>query len=433
MLFDFFKRRNEYAQKSVTLPELLMTVSRSAPQFQKWDTETAIEMGLKASAVFYACVNRRAQAVAAVPWKACRKQRDGSLVEAPDSPLQALINRPNPDFSWAELMEHMSHHIDLAGNAYWSIIRAGNEGRPVEVWPLLPQGIKIQGGRTQLIDFYRYQLRGITRDIQQQDMVHVKTVNPNDFIFGMPTIQAAGRAVDMDREASMWQLNSMHNRGISDYAIIIDPDTSPEQIARLKELHKEKQAGSTNARQPFLTTRDIKTLNQTAVELDFVASREKVWAEICSAMGVPGPMINLMENATLANAETSRRIFWVDTIVPLLRMIKGQLQVQLARQFGPEWVIDYDTSDVEALREDYGKKLEEARALFAMGVPFNTINEKLQLGLDPIPGGDVGYLPSSLLPTDFDREQPQPETVELGHIPADVLKALAYGPTEPTR
>ena len=231
----------------------------------------------------------------------------------------------------------------------------------------------------------------------------------------------------------MWQLNSMHNRGISDYAIIIDPDTSPEQIARLKELHKEKQAGATNARQPFLTTRDIKTLNQTAVELDFVASREKVWAEICAAMGVPGPMINLMENATLANAETSRRIFWVDTIIPLLRMIKGQLQVQLARQFGPEWVIDYDVSDVEALREDYGKKLEEARALFAMGVPFNTINEKLQLGIDPIPGGDVGYLPSSLLPTDFDREQPQPETVELGHIPADVLKALAYGPTEPTR
>ena len=433
MLFDFFKRRTEYAQKSVTLPELLMTVSRSAPQFQKWDTEVAIEQGLKASAIFYACVNRRAQSVSAVPWKAYRRTRDGELVEAPESPLHALINNPNPDFSWAELMEHMSHHIDLAGNAYWSIIRAGNEGRPVEVWPLLPQGIKIQGGRTQLIDFYRYQLRGTTRDIQSQDMVHVKTVNPNDFLFGMPTIQAAGRAVDVDREASMWQLNSMHNRGISDYAIIIDPDTSPEQIQRLKELHKEKQAGATNARQPFLTTRDIKTLNQTAVELDFVASREKVWAEICAAMGVPGPMINLMENATLANAETSRRIFWVDTIIPLLRMIKGQLQVQLARQFGPEWVIDYDVSDVEALREDYGKKLEEARALFAMGVPFNVINEKLQLGIDPIPGGDVGYLPSSLLPTDFDREQTPAETVELGHIPADVLKALAYGPTEPTR
>jgi HK97 family phage portal protein len=425
MLFDFFKRREPMIEvKSVTLPELLLTYSRTAPVFQKWDTEIAIEQGLKASAIFYACVDRRAKSVAQIPWKAYRKQRDGSLVEAPDSPLQRLIDRPNPDFAWSEMMEYMSQHIDLAGNSYWSIIRAGNQGLPVELWPLLPQGVKIKAGSQRLIDYYRYQYSGITRDIQSPDMVHVKTANPNDFLFGLPTIQAAGRAVDVDREASMWQLGSMHNRGISDYAIIIDPETSAEQIDRLKELHKEKQAGAKNARQPFLTTKDIKLLNQTAVELDFVASRSKVWAEICSAMGVPQPMVGLLEDATLANIETARRIFWIDTIIPLLRMIRGQLNRQLAEQFGPEWCVEYDTSDVEALREDYGKKLEEARALFSMGVPFNVISEKLSLGIDPITGGDTGYLQSSLLPTDFDRA---PEPMQLSGVPPELLKALAYG------
>ena len=425
-LFDYFKKREPMTEvKSVTLPELLLTYSRTAPVFQKWDTETAVEQGLKASAIFYACVNRRAQSVAQIPWKAYRKQRDGTLVAAPDSPLQRLIDKPNPDFAWSEMMEFMTQHIDLAGNSYWSIIRAGNQSQQVEVWPLLPQGVKIKAGQQRLIDFYRYQRAGVTRDIQSQDMVHVKTVNANDFLFGMPTIQAAGRAVDVDREASMWQLNSMHNRGISDYAIIIDPDTTAEQIDRLKELHKEKQAGAQNARQPFLTTRDIKILNQTAVELDFVNSRNKVWAEICSAMGVPQPMVGLLEDATLANIETARRIFWIDTIIPLLRMIRSQLNVQLAAQFGPEWVVDYDTSDVEALREDYSKKLEEAKSLFAMGVPFNTINEKLGLGLEPIQGGDIGYLSAGLLPTDFDRAASEP--VQLSGVPPEMLKALAYG------
>lgn len=428
MAFDFFKRlRQPLAEvKSVTLPELLLTYSRSAPIFQKWDTETAIEQGLKASAIFYACVDRRAKSIGQVPWKAYRKQRDGSLVAAPESPLQRLIDKPNPDFAWAEMMEYMSQHIDLAGNSYWSIIRAGNNAQPVEIWPLLPQGVKIKAGRQRLIDFYRYQYGGITRDIQSPDMVHIKTANPNDFLFGLPTIQAAGRAVDVDREASMWQLNSMHNRGISDYAIIIDPDTSPEQIERLKELHKEKQAGATNARQPFLTTRDIKTLNQTAVEMDFTASRSKVWAEICSAMGVPQPMVGLLEDATLANIETARRIFWIDTITPLLRLMKSQLDRQLAQQFGPEWCIEYDISDIEALREDYGSKLDEAAKLFAMGVPFNTINEKLKLGIDDIEGGSIGYLSAGLLPTDFDRNEPATD-VQLSAIPADILKALAYG------
>jgi HK97 family phage portal protein len=428
MAFDFFKRlRQPLAEvKSVTLPELLLTYSRSAPIFQKWDTETAIEQGLKASAIFYACVDRRAKSIAQVPWKAYRKQRDGSLVAAPESPLQRLIDKPNHDFAWAEMMEYMSQHIDLAGNSYWSIIRAGNDAQPVEIWPLLPQGVKIKAGKQRLIDFYRYQYGGITRDIQSSDMVHIKTANPNDFLFGLPTIQAAGRAVDVDREASMWQLNSMHNRGISDYAIIIDPDTSPEQIERLKELHKEKQAGATNARQPFLTTRDIKTLNQTAVEMDFTASRSKVWAEICSAMGVPQPMVGLLEDATLANIETARRIFWIDTITPLLRMMKSQLDRQLAQQFGPEWCIEYDISDIEALREDYGSKLDEAAKLFAMGVPFNVINEKLNLGIGDIEGGSIGYLSAGLLPTDFDRSEPATD-VQLAGIPADILKALAYG------
>lgn len=430
MAFEFFKRLRQPMTdvKSVTLPELLLTYSRTAPVFQKWDTDVAVEQGLKASAIFYACVDRRAKSVAQVPWKAYRKQRDGTMTEAPDSPLQRLIDRPNPDFAWSEMMELMSQHIDLAGNSYWSIIRAGNASQPVEIWPLLPQGVKIKAGSTRLIDFYRYQRAGVTRDIQSDDMVHIKTANPNDFLFGLPTIQSAGRAVDVDREASMWQLNSMHNRGISDYAIIIDPDTSAEQIERLKELHKEKQAGAVNARQPFLTTRDIKTLNQTAVELDFVASRSKVWAEICSAMGVPQPMVGLLEDATLANIETARRIFWIDTMIPLLRLIRGQLNRQLAEQFGPEWFIDYDTSDVEALREDYSKKLDEASKLFAMGVPFNTINEKLQLGLEPIQGGDIGYLSAGLLPTDFDRTAPtQDPAMQLAGLPPDVMKALAYG------
>lgn len=426
MAFDFFKRlRTPMAEvKSVSLPELLMTYSRSAPIFQKWDTETAIEQGMKASAIFYACIDRRAKSIAQVPWKAYRKERDGTLIYVPDSPLQRLIDRPNPDFAWAEMMEYMSQHIDLAGNSYWSIIRAGNNSLPVEIWPLLPQGVKIKAGKQRLIDFYRYQYGGITRDIQSPDMVHIKTANPNDFLFGLPTIQAAGRAVDVDREASMWQLNSMHNRGISDYAIIIDPDTSPEQIERLKDLHKEKQAGAQNARQPFLTTRDIKTLNQTAVEMDFTASRGKIWAEICSAMGVPQPMVGLLEDATLANIETARRIFWIDTITPLLRMMQSQLNRQLAEQFGLEWCVEYDISDVEALREDYGSKLDEASKLFALGVPFNVINAKLKLGIDDIQGGDTGYLSAGLLPTDFDRAEPD---LQLSSVPADILKALAYG------
>ena len=414
-LFNRLKKPME--QKSVSLPEVLFTFGRGFPQFQRWDTETAIEEGLKASSIFYACCRLRADAISQVPWVVKRRQGN-ELVEVENTPLHRLLEEPNEDFAWSEMMEQLAYHLDLAGNSYWSILRAGNEGRPRQLWPLLPQAIKIFPGRERLIEKYRYEYRGAKQDIDWRDMVHVKTTNPNDFLFGLPTIQAAGRAVDVDREAGAWQYASLHNRGVSDYAIIIDPATPPDQIDRLKELHRNRQAGSDNARSPLLSTRDIKLMNQNAVEMDFVNSRTKVWEEIAAAMGVPLPMIGVLENATLANIETSRRIFWLDSIVPLLRRIRSQLNQQLAREFG--LVLDYDLSNVEALREDYSEKLQAAERLFRMGVPFNRINEVLELEIGEIEGGETGYLPAGLIPSDL-------EPLELSDIDPDVLKSVAYG------
>jgi len=414
-IFDKFKKPVE--TKSVSLPEVLFTFNRGFPQWQKWDTETAIEEGLKASSIFYACCRLRADAVAQVPWVV--KRRVGNeYEEVENTPLHRLLERPNNSFAWSEMMEQLTYHLDLAGNSYWSILRAGNEGLPRELWTLLPQAIKIIPGREQLVEKYRYDYRGTIRDINSEDMLHVKTANPNDFLFGLPTIQAAGRAVDIDREAGNWQYSSLHNRGVSDYAIIIDPATTPEQVERLKELHRERNAGPDNARSPLLSTRDIKPMNQTAVEMDFVNSRTKVWEEIASAMGVPLPMIGVLENATLANVETSRKIFWMDTIVPLLRKIRSQLNSQLASEFG--LYLDYDLSNVEALREDYTEKLAAAEKLFRLGVPFNRINEVLELEIGEIEGGDTGYLPAGLIPSDL-------EPIELSDTDPDTLKRIAYG------
>jgi len=426
--YNFWRKTStdEVVQKSYTSNELILYASSTAARYQDWNPDIAVELGLKASAIFYACVQVRAESLAQVPWVAKRRDRDGNWQAAPDSPLQKLIDKPNPDFTWSEMVELMSMHIDLAGNSYWKVIRAGNEGRPVELWPQLPKCVSIKPGKVRLIESYRWS----TKDpIPANEVIHIKTANPNDLLFGMPTIQAAGRAVDIDRDSSDWQKNSLANRGVSDYAIVLDPATTPQTVERLRELHKDKQAGADNARKPMFTTRDVKPLNQNAVEMDFQASRISVWKEICSAMRVPQPMVGLLENATLANMEISRKVFWRDTIIPLLRRIQAQLQQQLAADFGPEWRIDYDTTGIEALRDDYGEKLEHAAKLWAMGVPLSKINQTLELeiqDIEELEGVDVGYISSSLLPVSmagdmsFGQEMSQDEK-------AMYLKMLAYG------
>ncbi len=39
-----------------------------------------------------------------------------------------------------------------------------------------------------------------------------------------------------------------------------------------------------------------------------------------------------------------------------------------------------------------------AERLWKLGVPFNTLNQRFELGFDPVPGGDTGYLPMNLYP-----------------------------------
>jgi hypothetical protein len=50
------------------------------------------------------------------------------------------------------------------------------------------------------------------------------------------------------------------------------------------------------------------------------------------------------------------------------------------------------------VRENYQEKVTQAVSLWGMGVPFNDINERLELGFKDIEGGDDGWIPMSLLP-----------------------------------
>jgi SPP1 gp7 family putative phage head morphogenesis protein len=70
----------------------------------------------------------------------------------------------------------------------------------------------------------------------------------------------------------------------------------------------------------------------------------------------------------------------------------------------------FDLSKVKALQEDMDKKATIAQRFWAMGVPFNQINEKLELGFDPMPWHEEGYLPFSVSSTNTPKIEPlEPE------------------------
>ena len=387
----------ERKQRPMSLLNFLSPVAT----WKDWDTEAAIKDGYKSSSVVYACVRRRAEAVSSVPVEVQRLV-NGKWAADEQNDLYRLVQRPNSMMTWSRLMEIMQIHLDLAGNALLVKIRSRARNSITELWPLYPQFVTPMQGADGSIAFYRYSAGGTVYDYPAKDVIHFQFVDPGNFLWGMSPLQAAARVVDTDNAAVEWNKSAMDNRAVPDGAFVIKDNISDDQYDAAVEHVRSQFTGGSNARAPLVMSGDTQwiSLGMSAREMDFTNSRKMTREEICSAYQVPPPIAGFFDNATLANVETARRIFWRDTIVPMLGMLREVLQNSLAVEFGQQYWIRFDTSDVDALRESVSEKLADAKLMMELGVPLSHINERLELGLDTskIPTADTGFLPSGLIP-----------------------------------
>ena len=407
------------ALKSLSLPEASPNWRQFAKMQEKWCTKTAINEGYNASAIVYAAIEKRAKLLAAVPWQAKRKKPDGTLEHVPNSPLQMLIDNPNPDQSWYELMYEIEQSVCLSGNAYMSEIRAGARGLPTQLWLLPSQYMKIKpASRDKLVDYFEYTETNGRQKIKSEDMVQLKMPNPNDRYFGQPILMAGSRAADVDRESADWQRYSLQNRGIADFSIELPEGSTQEQADMARDKIAERQQSPVNARKPIVGNFKVNEMGQSAREMDFVESRKATWSELAATFGTPLASLGFTENVNLANADAMNRMIYLDTIVPQLELYKRQFTSQLARDFGDEWVLDYDLSSIPAMQANLGEKIDNATKLYNMGVPFNTLNNKLNLGIGEIDGGDVPFMVAVPEPTPKEDDEEEIKSM---------IKSIAYG------
>jgi len=401
LLKRFFSRAPSPVQPAQDAVLGVLPFGSKAPQWSKWDSKKAVEEGYQASPWVYAAVKRRVDAVASVPWVVERRTKDGWEIDDSHA-LNRLLHQPNARMSWEELISLTVTQLDLSGNAFWHEVKLSS-GRVQEVWPIAPWRVAITPSATGLT-VGGYTLTDSQQNIAADDMVHIRYTNPDGGWYGQSPLQAVGKAVDVDNAAAAWQKVSMQNRGVPDGIFQADdPHMTSEQFEQAENVVKEKYAQLGRARQPWILNQfKWVPMSLTPAEVDFIETRNLTRKEICAVYGVPEAMIIGMGDANRASAETVRRTFWLDTIIPLLDELAQTLTKDLAREFGTDIRLNYDVSSVPALQDNQAEKMEVAKALHSMGVPFNVINEKLELGFDDVEGGDVGYLPSSLLPTNID-------------------------------
>ena len=383
--------------------QLIPSYQSGRAVYSDWTTENAIVSGLKASNWVYACISKKADAVASVPWYV--EELKGEIwTRIKNHPLEVLLQKANPFMSGQNLFERLIYHLDLGGNGLWyvNLIKDGRGNEiPYEIYPLHPDKIKPVPNKDGWIDYYEYKINaGNPKRLDPRQVVHFMYPDPASIFWGMAPLQAVSRAVDTDNEAVDWNKASLQNRAVTSGVFTTPPDAivTQDQYDTLKKQIWEQHVGSASAGAPWIVTGGASwtPMGMSPQEMDFLESRKFHVSEIAAVFGVPVVLLS-PERTTYNNMATARRLFWEDTIIPLLSSIQEVMNLSLVRWYDPaisdmtlpnNMRVSYDLSNVPAMREGLNEKVMAASTLYNMGVPFNVINQRLNLGFESIPGGD---------------------------------------------
>lgn len=377
--------------------QVISTHPANIPVYTDLTVRKATREGYKISIFVYRAVRTIIQAASGIPWIV--QDDKGEPIEG--HPFTEVWAKPNPQFSGQDNMEFIIAHQLLCGNALLQPIVVG--GKPREFWIVMPdlvQPIPSDVPGEWLKGWKVSAANGVQIEVPPDQFIHFMQVDPGNPYWGMGPLMAAARTVDTDNEAQDTQKISMQNRAMTDGVFTHESVLTAEQFEEARRQIRENFLLKAKRREPWVLGAGAKwqQMSMTPIEMDFIASRLANLRGIAAAFGLDPWWLGDRSASTYNNIMEARKALYVEVVLPMLDDIKSTLNLKIAPMYG-NIVIAYDTSKVAALRDDYGKKVEQAKTLWGMGIPFDQINERLEMGFEEFSGWDRGYLPAMLLPT----------------------------------
>lgn len=337
-----------------------------------------------------------------------------------DPDLERLFKNPNPLMSFTELIEASIIYHRLHGETFWIFEKSigqitGARKIPAEIWTFSPTKFK------EKIDRSTGELLGWTynKDFYPNDSVmQIKDFNPYDDIRGMSPLKPARQTIDIDWQQMVYNKAFFKNDATPSFALSTDQPLNKTQRQQILEWWNKENRGASNAFKAAVFESGLKPVSiaHSANDMQFIDQKKLNREELIGIWRVPKSMFSITDDLNYATFIGQKKLFWTDTIMPILNRIAEELNSKFFARYLPGIYCKFDYSNVLALQEDLKERLGSVQILFNMGVPFNVLSEKFNLGIENIPGGDVGYLPFNLTPISTIGQPSEP-------IPADPAPA----------
>lgn len=382
----------------------------------------------------YAAVNAIADTISGLPLKVQKRKivkkqvtneatgevetvEQESWVDASGEPLQKIFESPNPALTESEFLKFIVIDLMTTGEYFIYLdsdkdLATLDEGRET-----LPQNHPLTrlrnaiGGETPVEEMYRLsppmmeleydeekgKLLGYTvgseggaYKFDPAEIIHIKFPNPLNPRRGLSPLIPAFREILKQRLADEGAIRFYKSGARLGGVIESEKDLTKEQITRVQRTFDNNYTGTQNQHKTLILPNQMKykTIQVNPVESSLIEASKSNREGILSALKVPPIKVGIMDHANYANANAQLKLFFDQTIKPLLTYIEdGFNRKESLMPDGNGYRVKFDLTDVEVLRENFLEKAQAGKEMLNAGLSPNEVRKRVwQLG--PVTGGD---------------------------------------------
>lgn len=329
--------------------------------------------------------------------------------------IRKILQRPNAEQTWTDLIEKTVIYMELTGNAYWELVK-GEDGKLATIYSLNPSKISVNRDYRRKIINYTYLGEWKRNILSLEDIIHFYYQSSIEDEIGTSPIESLVPDLILNLYLNHHYQAFFKNAAIPCGVLQTEQTLNPATYNRLVTSWKKFYGGVTKHFKTIILDTGLK-YNPIATlpkDIPFAEIEERFIKKVLAVLNVPPLLVGILSDASYANARQQYRIFWEGIMSKSNRLAKTISYILLPLVGMEGYKFKFDFSKIEALQED--KKIQAEIHKTQIISHIKTPNEvRKELGLEPIEGGDEFFVGFEKAGRERDIEITRSENIRMGY------------------
>ena len=308
-------------------------------------------------------------------------------------PIMDLLERPNPDDTFSDILAEIILDLHIYGDAYVELVK-DKKGNPAALYNIYAPSLRVVVNQHGTILGYIQKSMGILSSskpvaFKADEIVLFRLPNPGNEVYGLSPLESLALPIEIDLYAQNYNKTFFKNHATPRLHVDLGNCTLP-QLKRVREYFNTYFKGSSNAHKTIVTEGGAKitTIGVKPNDMEFLNQRKFSRDEICAVLGVPPMKLGIFEDVNRASALEADKSFKSEKIIPLQKQIAKKINSCIISKFnkiGDSVKLEFMELDLRDAKE----QAEIDQLDIESGVL--TIDEiRHKRGLGPMPESNAG-------------------------------------------